>query len=81
MDSEMRQILLETAELTRENNKILRKIQRAGRWSRAFLIFRYVLIAALAFGAYIYLEPYLKNLISAYNGIWDSVQNIQGFVK
>lgn len=81
MDSEMRQILLETAELTRENNKILRKMQRAGRWSRVFSILRYVLIAALAFGAYIYLEPYLKNLISAYNGIWDSVQNIQGFVK
>jgi predicted MFS family arabinose efflux permease len=79
MDSETRQMLLEAITLSRENNHMLRTIRKEQRWTRVLAIIKYIVIASLAFGAYVYLQPYLTNLTSAFNSIISGVEGLKGF--
>ena len=71
-------LLEETAKLTKENNKILRKMQRAARWARFFGLLKWVVIIGLTIGAYYYLEPYLQTILSMYSQIGGDTEKLQG---
>ncbi len=60
MDSELKKTLEESLELSRENNKILRKMQNAARWGRAFRVFYWVIIIGSMLGAYYYFQPFIQ---------------------
>ena len=72
-----KQLLEETAKLTKENNKMLRGMARAARWSRFFTFLKWIVIVALTFGAYYYLEPYLKTLLNIYGSLGTTVPDIE----
>lgn len=80
-DPEIKSILLEQLELARENNKILKKIRSVQKWNSISKLFYWILILGVSFGAYIYVQKYIQNLLGAYSGTSSSfmvdVNNIQ----
>lgn len=67
MTPEERSLLERTHALVEENNNILRKMRRAGRWSAVFRIIYWVLIIGLGLGAYYALQPYLMSAVNIIN--------------
>ncbi len=66
MDHEDRRLLRETARLTEENSKILKKLLSAQRWARFFSILRWLVIIGISVGAYYYLAPYIESVTELY---------------
>lgn len=78
MTPEERQLLRETAELTKENNKILRGIRRSNRFSAFFRIVYWVLIIGSAIGAYYYIQPYINAVSEAYVQMKQNIETVKG---
>lgn len=76
MNEEERELLERTLRVSEENNKILKRLQRAGRFAVAFKIFYWLAIIGLAFGAYYFIEPYINELGGAYTKFNDTVKNL-----
>ena len=77
MDPEDKELLRETAELTRKNNKILKNIQSAMRWGRVFRIVYWIIIIGSMLGAYYFLEPYFRSVLGTYKGIMGGIGKTQ----
>lgn len=77
MDFRERELIEKTLELAEENNKMLRRLYRNMKWSRAWRIFYWVIIIGLSVGAYYYIQPYVKGLLDVYGGIEGDLKNIQ----
>jgi hypothetical protein len=78
MNPEEKELLKETAELTRENNKILKSMRRSARFS-AFLRFIYwAIILGGAVASYYFIEPYLTAVINGYSQIQEGSSNVKG---
>lgn len=60
MDSDLKKMVEESLELSKENNKILRSMRRAARWGNAFRIFYWIIIIASMLGAYYYFQPFIQ---------------------
>lgn len=83
MTPEEKSLLLRTHELAEENNRILRKMRRANRWATIAKISYLVIILALAFGAYYFIQPYFETVLKM-TGKLDAgggASTIQEFVK
>jgi len=65
MDGE-RDLLERILDLSEENNKILRKIERANRWGLIFRVIYWLFIIGAAVGLYYYIQPYETSLIHTY---------------
>jgi hypothetical protein len=76
MDQEDRRNLEHTLSLAKDNNRMLKKLHRAMRWSRFFRLIYLVIIIAASVGAYYYVQPYLEQVSNAYNGFKGTLQNI-----
>lgn len=66
MDFEIKKMVEESLELSRENNKILRSMRSAARWGRALRMFYWIIIIASMLGLYYYFQPVLKVFQSQY---------------
>ncbi len=77
MTPEERNLLQETAELTRENHKILKSIRRGTRISAFFRTLYWILILGSAFGFYIYSKPYIDAIIKSYNGMQQNIESVK----
>ena len=77
MNPEERALLVKTAEMATENNKMLHKMRRAAHWSVGFKVVYWVLIIVLSFGAYVAIQPYINQL----QGIVGSIQKDVGAVS
>lgn len=53
-------------ELIEENRKILKHIDRRGRWASIFSIVRIVIVVVVALGIYVYLEPIFEAIMNIY---------------
>lgn len=69
MTPEEKALLNKTLELTQENNKILKSMQRSIRWQRAMSIIYWVFIVGSAIGAYYLIQPYIDAVSGAYDGV------------
>lgn len=79
MEPEMKQKIDELFELTKENNKILRKMRSSQKWASITRLFYWLVIIGISIGAYYYVEPYLKQVLSLYSqskATLDKVQNL-----
>ncbi len=66
MNPEEKKLLEETAELARENNKILHGMRRSNRWAMLFnLLYWFVILGGLAAGYY-YTKPYIDLATKTY---------------
>lgn len=69
MTPEDRVILRDIYERVEENNKILRSIRRTSRFTAIMRSVYWILILGTAFGAYYFIQPYIKTLTSAYGQV------------
>ena len=77
MTPEERQLLRETADLTKENNKILRGIRRSNRFSAFFRFIYWALIIGSAIGAYYYIQPFIDPLMKGFTSIQQNIQSVK----
>jgi hypothetical protein len=70
-----KRLLEETLNLSQENNKILRRLQRSARISQFFSLLKWLIIIALTVGTYYYVQPYLDSLLKAYKDVGGSMPN------
>jgi hypothetical protein len=88
MSPEERNLLERIAVLTEENNSILRGIRRSNRIGAVVKVLYWVLIIGLSYGAYVSVQPYVDQLVKAYNettkasqGVSDMLDNISLPIK
>ena len=62
MYGEERKTIEHLTELVEDNNRILRRLQRAKRWGAFFHFLYWVALLLLAAGSYYYVQPYLDRL-------------------
>lgn len=78
--NEMLRLLRENAELTRENNKILRKLYRHSVIGFTLRIIWYAILIGLPFAVYFYfLEPYFQAFGANYETFREGMAEIPGF--
>jgi hypothetical protein len=71
-NNELQKIVEETRELARDNNKILHSIQRRDRLALIMKAVYWLVIIFITIGAFYYVQPYVDQLLKAYNGIIDT---------
>lgn len=76
-DDELKRLLRENLEISRENFKILKKMNRARVFGRVFWAIKWVLIIGFSYGAYVYIEPYFKNLLGTFSNLTSEVNEIK----
>lgn len=92
MTPEERSLLESTHQLAKENNQLLRTLNRRGRWGTIAKIFYWAIIIGLSFGAFYFIQPYIdfvrnighdgstKGQTSA-NGLQSNLEQIQDLLK
>ncbi len=68
MDIETKQLLTETIELEKENNKMLHGIVRSQKIANIYRIVYWGIIILSTFGAYYFIQPFLDNIFNVYTG-------------
>ncbi len=81
MDSEDKKALKETLELSKDNNRILHKIQRANTWAKIFRIFYWVLIIGSMVSAYYFIQPMVNQLLKSYSDVISQVEGVKQLGK
>ncbi len=79
MDPEMKQKIDELFELTKENNKLLRKMRSSQKWASITRLLYWIVIIGVSIGAYYYVEPYLKQIINVYSQGVTTLDKVQNF--
>ena len=69
MDPEEKNISVESLELLKENNKILKKLHRSMKMSRAIKAIYWVIIIGSMLGVYYYFQPFIDNLTGTFDGV------------
>ena len=77
MTPEERELLTKSITLAEENNKILRGIRRGNRWSTAWKITYWLVIIAISYGAYVYMEPYIIKFKTMYDKVQTDIDSIK----
>ena len=75
-DEELKVLLRENIEVSKESLKILKKINRGRIWGNVFSVLKWTLIIGLSFGAYYYIEPFLSQYVDMLRGLTSGVENI-----
>lgn len=73
----------ELLELTHENNKILRSMRRAQRWSSFFTFVYWAVILGSIFGVYYYFQPTIQKYMKTFQtsvGIIQKFENAAGSI-
>ena len=78
MTPEEREMLEESLELSRENNKMLKRMKRAAMYGRIIKIVYLIVILVLTFGVYYFIQPYLDVLTKGYSDVMSGVKSIKG---
>ena len=72
----------ESLELARENNKILRKMRRSARWNFVFrLVWIAVLVGVPVYVYYVFLQPYVGDISESYSGFRESIEAMRAFFE
>ena len=75
-DEELKVLLRENIEVSKESLKILKKINRGRIWGNVFSVLKWTLIIGLSFGAYYYIEPFFSQYLNTLKGLASGVENI-----
>ena len=78
-DLETKQLLRRSIELAEENNDMLHKMRRNSRIQGAFKAFYWLVIIAVSFGSYYYLQPYLQKALALYDQAQSSINAVNSF--
>lgn len=64
-------------EASQESLGILKKMRRAQVWGGVFQFLKWGVIIGVSLGAYVFLEPYIQSVLSAYDSLNSSLNDIQ----
>lgn len=82
MEPDLRELLKKNLELTKENNKLLRKMRRNAVWGGIFkLIWLAVLIGLPVYVYFQFLEPLVGNVLDAAQTVQEVGDKVQGVEK
>lgn len=76
-DQELQHLLNENLRLAKENNRMLTKMYKFQRWQKASKVLYWIVLAAIALGAYYYAKPYIDNIFTAYSSIRETFTELQ----
>lgn len=75
MDIEIKKLLQENLELTKENNGLLHKLRNAQRWQQITRAVYLLIIIGVTLGAFVYLQPFINQVKGIFTGKGDSSLN------
>ena len=78
MTPEERELLKETAELTKENNKILRSMRRSARFASFLRFIYWAIILGGAVASYYFIQPYITAVSGAYGDMKQNIESVKG---
>ncbi len=78
MDPEIKKLLEKTAQLTEENNVLLRKMNRRARWGSIMHLLYWIVILGFSFSSYYFIQPYLNKILSTYSSFQTNVSGLNG---
>jgi hypothetical protein len=81
MESDEKEILEKTLELSQDNNKILHSIKRGMFWSRVMSVIYWIIIIGVSVGVYYYIQPYIDSLLNTYESVKGEIQNLSNTIK
>ena len=76
-DEELKVLLRENIEVSKESLKILKKINRGRIFGSIFSALKWTLIIGISFGTFYYIEPFLSKYIDLIKGLTSGVENTQ----
>ncbi|OHA88790.1 MAG: hypothetical protein A2653_03265 [Candidatus Zambryskibacteria bacterium RIFCSPHIGHO2_01_FULL_43_25] len=80
MDPEERRKLERTLSLAEDNNRMIKKLYRAMRWSRLMHFVYIAIIIAASVGLYYYIQPYLERVIEVYGNVRGALENASDLI-
>ncbi len=78
---ENNKLLLENLELSRQNNKKIKKIQSHIRRTMVGKTLYWILIIGITFGAYHFSKPYIDNVRNTYNDFRENINQSSEFIN
>jgi ABC-type glycerol-3-phosphate transport system permease component len=75
-DQQINKLLRENLEVAQRSLRILEKMHRAQRIGYFVKIFKWLLLAALAFGLYYYIQPFVMTLFDSLQRLKDTTTNL-----
>lgn len=69
MEEETKKLLLETYRFSKENNELIRKVDRRQRYSMYWRTLTIIIAIGSALGIYYYLQPYIDQFVDAYSQV------------
>lgn len=76
MEEDLKVLLRENLEVSREGLKILKKINRGRVFGNIVSALKWAIIIGISFGAYYYIEPFLSKSLDAFSGLSSGVEKI-----
>ena len=76
MDSEIRELVKESVEISRENNVLLEKLVWHQKVSSWLSYLKWIIIIGSTVGALYYLQPMMDNLLGQYKELLGTVSDI-----
>ncbi len=76
MDPELKKMVKETLDMTRENNAMLIKLRHAQKIANMYRVFYWLVIIFISFGSYYYVKPYLGTIFNYYGSMTGGAENI-----
>jgi len=74
---DLKNLVRENIRIAEDNNRLLRKIVSANRWTRIFKLLYWVIIISSMMGIYYYIQPILIDILDVYKGLISSIDGIQ----
>jgi len=77
MDPELKKMMRENLELSQENNKLLKKMNRSIILGRLFTVIYWIVIIGTMLGAYYVLQPFIEGVLGAYQSLLSGAETVQ----
>ncbi len=80
MDQEIKELLQANIELSRENNKILKKIRGTQKRAVITKILYWIIIIGIAVGAFYFIQPFIQKILDLLPSL-SGLKNLPDFSK
>ena len=74
-DEELKVLLRENIEISKESLKILKKINRGRIFGNIFTALKWTLIIGISLGTFYYIEPFFSQYLDTIKGLTSGVEN------
>ncbi|MBU1557455.1 hypothetical protein KKC45_00640 [Patescibacteria group bacterium] len=75
MDLQEKELIEETLEISKENNKMLKKIWRDVKYKRFITLIYWIAVIGITLGAYYYIQPIIQGVGAGYGNFTDVISS------